>query len=696
MTQEPGTDGSRAPRPSFFLILWVPLLSFQLLLLVPAFLQQTPLSVILLLVFAGMGLVTLAWPFAGFLVFVFLFPILPAKPEQFGLPAFSYHEFLFLSLSFWWTVLQLRKGSASFRCTSLNSLVGLFLLVAGLSCWLSLLRDHILLSNVFLMKLTDRWNVFVPWDQMDEMFQLRALLNWLEGACLFFISVQFLSDQKRIEKTIATVLFAALVVSVLGIFQYVFRFRLLEFWVRMNPHIARINASWSDPNALGAYLGVAAAMIGAMLFLSTERRKLRFISLLIVSVALLFTASRAALFAVITALGTAAVYFLWRRREWAPGRIRSLRLLLLLSGLLLGSIVCVAAWIDYRNPQPGNLGELILFSMNPRLPPSMILEGRFFLWQAAIDLFRSRPWTGWGIGKFMPALAVYRSQHPSAIPYLENAHNYYLQLLVELGGIGFLLFSLLLYATGKRSLSFLREAPTSDTPLILASICGLLVILLTSITGHPLLLLQAQFLFWILLAVCWAFLSSSETVSSRVFRKPRSVFYLKIAAAVIVAVFLLSAWSVIKERNVLPYEAGFFEKEQSSTGEIFRWTGHKAFSILPVQGRVLRIKLRQENPDVTKHPLYTQINLDGNVEVVRFQDSNWRELCYYMQDPDRKTVSLAIENSEVFVPQQKGTDNDLRALGVAVALFKWECCLTQPAGVRVKTSSPETLGECSH
>ena len=62
-------------------------------------------------------------------------------------------------------------------------------------------------------------------------------------------------------------------------------------------------------------------------------------------------------------------------------------------------------------------------------------------WQAAVEMFEDSPWVGVGIGNYAvayPAYALPKWEDP-----LGHAHNYYLNVLAEAGGIGFLAYILL-------------------------------------------------------------------------------------------------------------------------------------------------------------------------------------------------------------------------------------------------------------
>ena len=62
----------------------------------------------------------------------------------------------------------------------------------------------------------------------------------------------------------------------------------------------------------------------------------------------------------------------------------------------------------------------------------------------ALKMFAARPITGWGLGVFPNVYPQFRSFHTNF--FINEAHNDYLQLLVEMGGLGFAVLLWFLWA----------------------------------------------------------------------------------------------------------------------------------------------------------------------------------------------------------------------------------------------------------
>jgi O-antigen ligase len=66
-----------------------------------------------------------------------------------------------------------------------------------------------------------------------------------------------------------------------------------------------------------------------------------------------------------------------------------------------------------------------------------------------VKMFAARPWLGWGLGTFSDAYPQYRSFYTNL--FVNQAHNDYLQLLVEMGVLGFANMLWFLIAAGYRA-----------------------------------------------------------------------------------------------------------------------------------------------------------------------------------------------------------------------------------------------------
>jgi O-antigen ligase len=96
-------------------------------------------------------------------------------------------------------------------------------------------------------------------------------------------------------------------------------------------------------------------------------------------------------------------------------------------------------------------------------------SGRWQFWTAAVDQFESAPLQGGGAGTY----EYWWSQHASFTYTLKNAHSLYLEILAELGVVGFILLVVSFAAGLLAALAALRRAEGDDK----ATVCALAAVL---------------------------------------------------------------------------------------------------------------------------------------------------------------------------------------------------------------------------
>ncbi|TFB18908.1 O-antigen ligase family protein [Filobacillus milosensis] len=182
----------------------------------------------------------------------------------------------------------------------------------------------------------------------------------------------------------------------------------------------RAQGTFKDPNLAALYLIVSFTIIALLNLFSNKKTSIS-LSMVIVLIAILVTASRGGILGI--SLGLMLVIFL----SFIAGRVKELFLFLIMT-VLCSTIIL---WIDSSS-------DVLSFAFERVSGISVQEEGtsyRLFLWQSAIKVWEANPIIGAGIGQFSTYSHEMFGYTISHIP-----HNTYLSFLSETGLLGFIAF----------------------------------------------------------------------------------------------------------------------------------------------------------------------------------------------------------------------------------------------------------------
>jgi len=268
--------------------------------------------------------------------------------------------------------------------------------------------------------------------------------------------------------------------------------------IRISPHM--------DPNAAGSFYVMAA--VPAVWWAISTRAWWAMTSVPPIVAALWLTRSRTALIVFVIGLGLAWV---WSRRwSWRRAAVAA-----------LAGAAALAALIG------------IGFGRSQAAEPAM----RFRLDMAivSVQLAARHPIVGIGLDEFHGASVPFIT--PGAIARFppaaggENAHNNFLQILVELGGAGLAAFLWLLLSPGLAFARGLRGSMVSSESVGLAA--GVFAFLLSCLAGHPLMVAQAALPFFLTLGLLAASLPARAPRRASTARRAAAIGLAAIALALI-------------------------------------------------------------------------------------------------------------------------------------------------------------------
>ena len=408
-----------------------------------------------------------------------------------------------------------------------------------------------------------------------------------------------------------------------------------------------------DPNAAGSYLGMMALVtIG---YVWTRRwRLLGWMGGGLLLMALSLSGSRAAAVATLPVL---VCLIAWRV---FPSFVLARRAV---QGVVLIALFAVA----------GVLTALYLDSL-VAAPRDMMsaLKIRWGLAQTSFDMWSSRPFFGVGVGQyelwslhFLPPelLAGVDDVNGTTIteyspfihiileggPLRVNAHNQFLQIAAELGSIGLGVFLWLLGAVTRRIWFLVRTG--YDRRIMAGVVAGLVAFLVSSLGGHPFLVPEVTYPFWLLLGIAVAsgredsqldLLKHGPSESTAMDQPSRNRSFWsfssedRFVAGVAVLLLLSLPGRVNSELRQIDLEDvayGFHAWEDEADGTPFRWTTGRTRVFLSSDTQTVDIPLRAMLlPGVEQFDI--SITLPGCPSLtIQLSDDAWHQ--YRLWLPER-------------------------------------------------------------
>ena len=360
----------------------------------------------------------------------------------------------------------------------------------------------------------------------------------------------------------------------------------------------RFNAHYGDLNAAGSYFVMALCPAVGMGW----RHGRRWILAAIILVAGLWIAgSRAAFVAGLVAMMLPATI--------AAGRISGLRVRRI-AAVTAGVVLVVVAVVLVRLlPERGN-----------QRAPSAALEVRWELTRTSLRILSAEPWFGAGIGRYYSRSGEFSSPRllqlfPPAIH--ENAHNNFMQILAELGIVGFAAVGWLLVTAAGSCVRLIRAAP--DDPLRWGIVVGLLAFAISWLGGHPLLIDEPAFAFWILLGTACGWDVPPPPAPRRTVRWVVG----GVIAAIAVSIPLRAAHDRA-DFNLEHHGVGLSTWRDEIDGVRYRLAGDTSSLFLPADAQMVIIPLRIVAPATEAR---VELRLDGRqADVVNVQPDRWLQL----------------------------------------------------------------------
>jgi exopolysaccharide production protein ExoQ len=194
-------------------------------------------------------------------------------------------------------------------------------------------------------------------------------------------------------------------------------------------------------STLLAFIALLALIVFGVQLSATPRHRLRIVLWLVLAAAVLYLTRSATVWVATAAVAVVFLAVVFLRRA-TTGRARSGRYAVVAAGLAALATVAVVA----RGPLLELLGK------------EPTLTGRSDIWQSVIELANQRPVFGWGwVSYWAPWVEPYNDLAFEGGVHQYQAHNAWLDVWLQLGVVGLLVFGLLVSSSLVRSWLFATE-----------------------------------------------------------------------------------------------------------------------------------------------------------------------------------------------------------------------------------------------
>ena len=290
----------------------------------------------------------------------------------------------------------------------------------------------------------------------------------------------------------------------------------------------------------------------------------------------------------------------------------------------------------------------------------------------SVRMLATEPLLGVGIGQYYALSSQFMPVGlPVAYPR-ENAHNNFLQIAAELGVVGLAGFIWLL------SVALLRRRQRAATSLAAperGARLGVLAFLVTCVTGHPLLVPEVAYPFWILLGVVAG--GSTPTrlprwgprrwgVSSRLEDpwKKRRISMVGAVCSLLLVGSLVPRYAR-ELRRLAGTDEGFHAWEQAESGRRYRWTGQRAVVFFPNQPGTVDLTLGAFHAQPATVPVRVHLSAGGSwQETVFLTDGRWSTIKIPLTVESLPFVRLDVRVDRTWSPMSDL--GDMRVLGVMI------------------------------
>ncbi len=530
---------------------------------------------------------------------------------------------------------------------------------------------------------------------------IRFFLNYVIGFGLFFIIVNTFNHFKDILTAVIILISSTIISSFIGLYQYFIDpfFGNISFWVDMN----RINATLSDPNALGTYsIMVLPIFISLILYFRKWFVKLIIgIFCVLFLIIIFFSGSRSA-FLGLTITSSIFIFLgLWKAVEKIntkfikPAKYKKFLLWLAIVMIMLvflflafNFIQAILDRIASYNVLLGRLQKAFdgvsSALKNGNLEILSVVSGdRKILWDQAIDMSNDYPVSGVGVGAYkieLPNYYVKNGISNYSKSLVDFTGNYYLQILSEIGFPALILVLFIFYMVLNKIINYFKSenyirSLKRNNWLFTGLYISLTAMIISLIFGSHTNFDEIQLTFWMVigLILSFVFINLKKKNIYSFNNKNKQVLIEKISLFIIIAIFTSSAFvgsvtnlSINVKQVLYDYNNKYgYYGEENFEGRVYRWTGPNMSELLDRKGDFIIIPVRAQNPDIDKNTLLVYFYIDNcRLKTIKLNDNNWHEVKIKIPENNMERFTFTIRISRTWNPKEWGLSGDTRDLGI--------------------------------
>jgi O-antigen ligase len=639
----------------------------------------------------------------GLYLFIFLLPLLNSFPKIIKVENISIILLLFFSLGLGFIVAIFKnnftdnqfidKSNKLFYLSVYRAILFLTITIV-ISSFFVVYR----LTNFYPFITNAYYDLFVNVNKTGStksiFLALQLFFNYIIGFALFFIIINSIKNLKEVTTTVIILLSSTVIATFIGLYQYFFDpyFGNIKFWVEMN----RINATFTDPNSLGAYSVMLFPIFLSLIFVCKKWFAKLIIGILLIPFLLniFFSGSRTAFLGILVTSAIFIIIGLWIGIEKLNLKFKKpaiykkalmwLSVVIILIILMLSVLNLLPVLFEKTTPSNVLLQRMSLAAekLNTAIKNkdwaavAMVSEDRKILWDQAVNMFKDHPVSGIGAGAYTIELPNYYVKTGVADyrkTLVDFSGNYYLQFLSELGLPGLILILTIFFIIIKKISGTLRlqkkeGASKGRNWLIIGLSVSFISMIIALIFGPHTNVDEIQLTFWLIIGLLLAsiMITKDKEKIVDIADVSRIKFNLtdRFALIVLIIIFAVSSasgsftdLSINIKQNLYNYmnRYGYYSPKEGSIGENnavqYRWLTTISSDIVEKKGNTMFFWIKAGPPDVKRDDIYIRFYIDNLiVKVVRLQDRDWHYIELKVPGSQRDKIAFTVCVSNALVP----------------------------------------------